>query len=353
MWFLVITLALLVVIIMLDGKLGWHMTEVPEGSMKFVVAGGDYIRTILNSKDLRMKPDKETIEVGSSFKFPSLIRLLGFHWVSWIWPAQKVYWFELKTGALVPVEERKDKSIDKWVTTHTHPTDRLDVKIRCYFLLRDVEMKDRFTVNIVVYALLTIVNPRKAVFLYKADFVSVLSSAILSGYADNSKEKSYAEFVELKKGRGSKFADKVFKYINKGGGPKDTRSLEDQYGVCLEETFIEEIQLSEESQAVIDATKAEEVAKLQAAALVAEAQGDADARNIKAGAKASEMGVAIQELVKHGVNADVAANAYATIRSTENLPALAVWGGNATAMIPVGNQNTTPAKNNPPTKSNP
>lgn len=323
LWILFIAIpALLVVIVWLDGQLDLHLTTVQEGSMKFVVAGGDYVRTILNMKGKRMSYDNETIVVGSGGGFHAL----GLHLVSTLWPFRKLHTFSLTTGGLLSTEERKDKPIGDWVFTNEHPkTDRLDVMLRSYFLLPDVELADNFTVNVVIYALLEVVNPLKLVFFYKADVLKMLGSAVLSGYADNLKGKKYEILVAEPKGRGSDFASKICDYINDGGGSKTPKkSLATQYGVSLVETFIYEYALSEDEE-VLAATKAKEVERLRAEGVVEKAKGKAAEITAIATAKAQEISIALAAFRETHTDPNTAATAYATMRSTENLPDLNTW----------------------------
>lgn len=336
---LIVAIVIIVIgIIMLDGRLGLHMTEVPEGSMKFVVAGGDYIRTILNIKNKRMSLDEETIQVGSDplsgVKRLNPVRLLGFHWVSWIWPARKVHQFTLTTNILVTETEQGDKAITEWVKPKEHPTDRLDLMIRSYFLLRNVELKGQFKVDVVVFALMEVVNPRLAVFVYGGDFVKILGPAILSGYVDNAKEMDIVAFTDKPKGRGSDFAAHVCKYINTGGEPNDTIAIEEQYGVKLIETYIYEFDQSDKDPRVLAAATAEKVAELEAGAKVKEAEGRARARTIEAEAKAKELSSNIAALVSAGVDPNEAMRAYGQMRTIENVPNLQTLVQSGTTVIP-------------------
>lgn len=318
---LLTAVVLIIAIVGIDGSiLGWHMTTVEEGSMKFVVRGEDYVRTLLNVSDHRISRRDENagkIEFGKPSQSLSPVRQLGFHWVSWIWPFKKIHQFKLVTGNLLPEQERKNKPIKQWVESRTHDTERLDFRIQSYVVVADVELADRFNVDLLIYALLEVVDPRLAVFVYKADFVRILGSAILSGYVDKSKGLSYADFVKEAKGRGSIFAAEVCKYINNGGEPDETKSLEVRYGVKLVETYVYDFQLSAEEQAAASAAKAAEIAKLQAEARVATADGEAKARIIEAEAKAKELGIAIKALKDEGVDPNTAMDGYTTIRATE------------------------------------
>lgn len=366
-WFALISLIFVVAIIMLDGKLGWHMVEVPEGSMKFVTAGGDYIRTILNVKGRKMviNPDTGEEEIGSgspTLSF-SLVRLLGFHWVSWLWPARKIHRFVLTTNELLEKKVSDKGTSDKdpselplkdRVRSKEHPTDRLDLMIRSFFLLKDVELKGQFKVDIVVFALMEIVNPRLAVFMYSGDFVKILGSAILSGYVDNAKTFDIIGFTDEPKGRGSKFATTVCDYVNQGGtlgiGPDE---IEKRYGVRLVETYVYEFDQSDIDLEVLKATTAQKVAELQAEARRIEARGKADARKTEAAAKAEELTSNVVALRNAGVDPNVAMQHYAMIRSTENIPSLQTWvqGGGAIPAISAGSQTPIPQTKEPKEKS--
>ena len=339
-----VPLVLLVIgIIYLDGKLGLHMTEVPEGSMKFIVAGGDYIRTILNVKGKRMTSDEELIEPGDKPFSISLVRFLGFHWVSWFYPAHHIHKFNLKTNILVSEEEQGQKELKDWVEVKDHLTDRLDLMIRSYFLLKDVELQGQFKVDIVVYALLEIVNPRLAVFMYKGDFVKIFGPAIFSGYVDNVKEFDITAFNDLPKGRGSNFAHKVSDYVNNGGNERTVgpREIELQYGVKLVETYVYEFDQSDKDPVALKAAQAEKVAELEAKATVRKAEGDAQAILTNAQAEAAKISIAVKAFGSAGADPNEAVRAYALTEATRNARNLAVLGGNVLPTIPVDTKRPT------------
>ncbi len=314
---MLVALLLVVAILYMDGTyLGWHLTTVEEGSMKFVVKGEDYVRTLLNVQDHHLD-EKGKIEPGKPRQSFSLVRRLGFHWISWFWPFQKLHTFNLVTGNLLSEKVRQEKPIKQWVEEKDHPTDRLDLKIRSYVVVGNLELQDRFNVDLLTFVLIEIVDPRLAIFVYKANFVKILNSAILSGYVDKAKSMTYEEFIKKAKGRGSSFANAVCKYVNEGGNSPDKMSLEERYGVRLIETFVYDFQLSEEEEEAVVASKAKEIARLKAEATVETAKGNAEARRIEAEAKAKEFGVAIEALKAQGVDPNLAMDGYTTIRSTE------------------------------------
>ncbi|MEK7606129.1 MAG: hypothetical protein AAB458_00840 [Patescibacteria group bacterium] len=358
-WFAIVVL--FVILVILAGKLGWFMTEVPEGSMKFVKAGEDYVRTILNIKNKTMVRkfdpatgvEEEVIETGFNPLSLSPLRVFGFHWISWMWPLRRLHRFSLTTNILITETEQGQKKLHEWVQTKPHDnTDRLGLMIRSYFFLKGVELKGQFKVDVVVFALMEIVNPRLAVFVYNADFVKILGPAILSGYADNAKTKDIVQFTNLKKGRGSKFAQDVCEYVNTGRRSKvATEKIENVYGVRLVETFVYEFDQADADPEALKAAQAQKVAELQAKATITRATGQAEARVIEANAKATELSSNVKALVEVGVDPNEAMRSYATIRSTENVPNLQTWvqGGGVVPTVSVGNPTSpSPSSKNKP-----
>ncbi len=393
----ILLLAIIVCVVLyayVDGNfLNWFFTTVEEGSMKFVVKGEDYVRTILNIRGKWMDKNDELIvdgngkqtdnkkdELTEDDKPPlsfSLFRMLGgLHFIG-IPPFFRIHTFKLVTGELLSEQERQDKPFRKWVKTgEPKTTSRLDLKIRTYSAANNVELADGSNVDVIIFSLFEVVDPRRVVFVHKSDFATIAQSAVNSGYVDgikkykystpnkakiiedsgNEVEKEFLGFLHTPKGRGSAFSQGICTYINSGGGKQaeDVKSLEEEYGVRLAETFVYEFQLSEGEVDFNKATRAAEVARLEGEGKINAARAEAEAIRINAEAEATRLKLSLEAARGQHVNADVAMGNIATIRAMESGAARQTWV--QTGAVSVGNlfpqQQEQPKPTNPAPEGN-
>jgi hypothetical protein len=350
-----------------SAKNSWQFTYVPEGHIVFIVRGETLERTIVNVKDHYLDVMTHKIIEGEEPEKNRKLRkecegyLAGFlrkhwgiYWVSLLYPAKKIHRFKITRDRLKKSSGEEDLDVREMIERDAgeYEVSSLRWKFPRPILARDVELGgDRTKIDVLVFTAFKVVNPYLPVFAYDGDFFELLESAVNSAVIDYcSGDKTYEDILREPKGEGSKFSKRIMKInVTKKGAPD---SIVTAVGIEIVAAWVYAIDLSPQDQELIDAARAEKVAKFNAQALVAEADGKAQAeirlsegiaegKRIIAGAEADRFGKLIKAQTDNGVGADVAAHTVRDDVRTANVGGkdskITTWvdGANSVPTIPL------------------
>lgn len=241
----------------------WNFTTVESGNIKFVVKGEQYHRTI--------DPDRESGIFG-----------IGWHWVG-LRKIYRVHQFMIDKNKTNP--DRDPEKPKTWVLHENGVlTTTLRKTIPIPYLFEEVELADRSRIDLLGYAIFeiqTAENAEKFVFGIKAS--SRPSGAILGSKVSDIVKAipDLTEFISKEKGEGAP----MFKDMLEPTGKFNTE-LEKQTGLTLVGFYIADYNAAKD---IVDAANEETVARLKAKAVIATAEGNAQAITIQAKAKADEI----------------------------------------------------------------
>ena len=182
------------------GKLDILWTIVESGNMGFVVRGKSLFRIIhdVRGKKLAGNAVNGTSKfIDGEEKRTWLQKKFGLYWIGFP-PASGIHPFKIKKES----ENPEGHGVENWTTgvkeatvtslLHTFPRP---------FILRDVELKNRTRVNLLVVATFEVICPYIPVFKYKGDFFIRASSRIRSATDDIVKEiEDITAFIAAPKG---------------------------------------------------------------------------------------------------------------------------------------------------------
>ena len=308
-----------------------HATSVPEGEVRYVVAGGKLIRHLANIPGHYVKEfhDETGDETGRlRYKLSTtdkplnwLQRKWGVFWVSWLYPARKLYSFSLKvTRMKSPAEMGPDSSLRDWVEYDTKSEVRgLRWRFPHPLFVGEVELgKDRTKVDFVLVVIYEVIDPYTPIFIYNGDFFRPTDAAITNAVMDFGArgDLSYAELVKEKKapGTGASQTNKTL-----ADAVKNTPNM-DKYGLEIVDVRIHDFSLSPKFKDIDEAARAEEVARLRALAKIKEAEGDKIAQALRAEGEAEKFRQPMRVVVgEYNADPNVAISALASIRRAESV----------------------------------
>ena len=325
-----------------------------EGTITAIVKGDSYKRFIVNIKGHHLDDESGKIVKSDPSHQPPK-RWLGLEWVG-IPPFYRVHTIKIDALRLVKGKgDNENTPISEFVEHEEKKIHNLRWKFPRPIVVTNVELKDRFKINVLVIITFEVVDPYIPIFVLGGDFLDLIDSAIESAVIDFCKETTYEEFVKLSKGKAdevegkrttSAFTKRLL-LINKEGTIGDDTvadGIEEGVGIVASDAYIHRYDLSKESAEADKAVQAKEIARLNAQAKVKTAKGDRKAKEQVGKGEANRAIEFMAAFISKGVHPNVAADAYREFLRTENLgkisnlSTLVEGGSNAGVMI------TPPAK---------
>lgn len=343
-WILIYTF-LLVVAFYLNAKIGMHFTLLKEADIAFVMKGEEIERVILGLKAEDVEEITENLSARGipwSDKSDLLARVLGIHYVSWIYPFRRLHVFELLAEGIRDGSEGKetpgeDALMREWLYHHRKEVKSLRWRFPRPVLLEGVELADRTTIDIIVMSVLEIKDPYIPVFVFKGNFFPLAASFIESATIDlvvgetgkqfsEGKEMTYSNFVKIDKGEGSDFSTTLRNTVNEGEAA-EKKGLISVLGIEAHKAYIFKYGLSKGQEEIEAASRAEAAERMRAKGEVEKARGTAKALRINAMAEARRVRVIADALVEEGVDPNVAAEFIRTLVKTDNVrqAGLSTW----------------------------
>lgn len=323
-------------------------TFLESGDIKFIMHGETLHKIIFDVQGFKLvdgKFEPTTIAEEADKKRP----WFGFYWVG-IPFLSSIHNFPITKER----ENPAGKTPEEWI--ERDPGEKTVSSLRFTlprpYVLRDVELKDRTPIDVLVVAKFQVVNPYIPVFLFKGKFFENAGGIIRASISDILTRFLLDEFVKAEKGEvGGILAE--MKEPENALDPKKgkfNQELIKQVGLRLVGISIPQYDPSDNTLRL--AMNAQIIAEEQAKGKVAEATGHANqlAIRVEAEAKAAERlavsrGARVKEtltqLKASGATGDVLAKATADILRAESLAGpdskiTTLVDGNASAVVPVG-----------------
>jgi len=300
------------------GQGSWT-TTVDQEEFKFIVAGGNLIKILPNMKKGELNEKDEVVESGKGevvYKNPLLTLLkdrLGIYWVSIIWPLKKVHSFKIDKYSLRQESELPEnhKLSDLIEVEKDFEVFSLRRFIPRPLLIKEVELKDGLTVDILVMTEWEVINPRRPVFNYKGIFFSLMDNTIEGAVNDYGNSVGYMDLIGKPLGRDSEFSDKIMLFIESDFTIPDIEDRKKSFartvGIKLTNCYVVQFGLLESDQSTRDATKANALEIELAKAAETKAGGEAKAIERIAIAQAKAFAKPVASLIKLGVDPNLAA----------------------------------------------
>ncbi|MEX0933989.1 MAG: hypothetical protein WD003_01880 [Candidatus Paceibacterota bacterium] len=333
----IINLILLFFVVYFDAKAHSHFTFLEEGTvtafvrgdtlLKFesrVQEGSDYYHVITN------RGKKGTLKKSKKNPAGWLERNLGPYFVSVLYPYTRQY------SMLIDARKIKDleaSQIGEVLDSRRKKIWNLRWKFPRPILVKEIELKDQFRVDVIVFATFQVVNPYLPFFVFKGSFFDILDAAVESGLIDTLRELTYSELQAIKKGKsGIKekasqkdlkkamwFTEQLLQINNTGHVPDMPDGIEEGVGIKIADAFIFRFNLSEKDSARAEALQAKETKKLLAEGVREKAKGDADAIRTVALAEGIRFVRLVGTQKRLGVTPDVAAETVRSILTAEQV----------------------------------
>jgi len=335
MFALIILLVLIILAIYTSAKESMHATFIPEGMIKFLVKGGTMVEIVPNISGRHYNTKNRKIEKTVSPTTNSqgfLADQFGifFRVRSLMYPIVRWHKFTIDASRLVVESKRKGKPFTQWIESASQEVEGLRWRFHQPFLFENIELKDGYTVNILVFALFEVVNPYLPVFIYRGKFFEQLSAAIqgkMSEYLNNS---TYTEFIKLDKGQGGGFTPELIKLNDRTTAvPKGIEAL---LGIRCIDGWVVEFGLSGASAKQKEAIVAKETERLLGEGVKVKASAEAEAIETLTKAQSDRFDRLLSAMVAKGVTPDEAARSVAAKIVSENLrdsKITTLAGGNA------------------------
>ncbi len=339
MWFVIwviLFLGLLAIAVYLDAKAGLHLTFLGETDIAFVMQGNELRRVLIGLKrpdsyKIRENLDKRRIPWRDR-RSNWLASWFGIHYVSVLYPLFRLHEFEilaegLKDGTQGRELPEEGALMREWVYRQKRLTKALRWKFPRPFVVEEVELADRITVDVIVMTFLEIEDPYPPIFTYRGNFFEAAAPFVGSATIDlvvgesgrdmarkaglEGEDLRYPNFIRIDKGEGSEFSKELRAAIDK--------VLPNVLGIKTEKAYVFNVGLSKEQQEIESASRQEAVEQMRAKGVIEKARGEATARRINAEAEAMRFNTIVASFIERGVAADVAANAARALIKYENI----------------------------------
>jgi regulator of protease activity HflC (stomatin/prohibitin superfamily) len=259
-------------------KLGWFYTTLESGDIKFIMRGETLHRTIY---DLPQGKDILCVNKKTGFKKSRFNKRFGLYWIGFP-PFGRIHHFSI-------VKERENpegKTANEWIRRDEEesPVNSLRSMFPRPFLLKEVELKDRVPIDLLVIAKFEVVDPYIPVFIFKGRFSENASGIIRSAVIDALKDKTLDEFIKAEKDEVSGILQHMKELENDPDPEKGkfNRELIKQVGLRLVGISVPQYDPHDDSGELRRAMNAKTIAKEKAEGLVAEAEGYEKKRAIEA-----------------------------------------------------------------------
>ncbi len=364
---IVVLLGLLLWLINIIATNMWQAARIPEGDYAFVVKGESLVKLITNFPNT-LNNNKRMIwarftgkgERGSDFNarftgytegpLSALLRdLFGIFWISIFFPMIKLHRFKISVDRLKEAAEiDTTANLKDWIEYKEDEVDSLRRIFNRPTHVPEAEMTDGSKINFVLLGDYEVIDPYPPVFLYKGKYSRIIDAAVRAAVndwcsyrayrhdavgPDNSPRKALVNDAVGEDTETSKF---LTNEVNKALAIT---------GIVCRKIYIYGYDLWAEGKTFDDAAREKEVATLRAEGIVAAAEGDAKAIELKAGAQAKRYGQIVSSLSVPGANPDVIAQTVLEILKAEqratmtNLTTL-VEGQGAGIVIPTKDGNS-------------
>lgn len=259
---------------------------IPTGEIKFIVEGESCLKVLANLDGTGwFYDDEEKIirEKREGDKYPR--SFLGVYWVSILYPLKQIHVWIFEWTKLIKGDPQKKE--DTYLLEHRKEY------VNSLFLLatypihaKSVELEGNLQIDILALVTLRIVNPLIPVFVFKGAYLTLVDAAINGAITDLCRDKTLDKFREMEKeGPGNEFSETIF-HLNdsiesrekreariaagmpSGGDKKLTpgEGIPEIWGVAIHKVDFISFDLSTEAKEVQEATRAVEVARLEAKA---------------------------------------------------------------------------------------
>jgi regulator of protease activity HflC (stomatin/prohibitin superfamily) len=181
-------------------------------------------------------------------------------------PFRKVYSFDI-IKERIKADTSAIKKMEQMIENDGKVTvDELYWRIPRPFLLREVDFKGGYLVDILMYGIFRVLDPQKLLFELDGDFFQPLAATVKKAVLEEFGDMKWDEFLATQ----DFDVDKL------------NSSLENLLGLQCEVLGREDFAISESAEAMQNAIQAEEIARQTAKAKRASAEGDRDAKIIQA-----------------------------------------------------------------------
>lgn len=313
----------------------------PENSAMLFMAGEDHQDTVLNwdahvlvDEDEGRGPriERATPDIIAKEKnkglFPLdtyLWRRWGFLWVGWGYPWEHVLEFEISKARLLEKKAITSKdSILQRIEFDTEPeiVNHLRCNIERPFGLVMIDTKGEFSGNILLGATFELVYPKIPAIRYKGRFFNLLESAITMAVSNFVLNHTYESFRDLDKGPKSDFIKAIMSINDDPAGEMALEGIIKSLGWRMTNVWFEGLEPGAESKEVIDALRANELARLKGLAVKTSAKAFKEASQDQAAGEAAPT-AALVKAFPIGTSPDVIAQTIASMRRSDSFRHLA------------------------------
>jgi len=305
-----------------------NATSVPEGTMRFVVSGEDWHKTLTNVDGYHLSndgvffadndPQNPLMPKPWHKKF---LEEYGIWWVSFLWPYRHIHGFKISADKLI---DTKDVPADSRMRDYIRHEERLIHELRFRFprpvLVENVELGgDRWQVDILIMLDLEVVRPFIPVFMYKGKFFPLIDAAVQGVVMDlcRGKKVTYSKFTAMKKSGDAAFCKNILK-VNRSAVNAPI-GIGEAFGIKIRKAWVSAFELSPKQDGIVKAAKAKEEAIQLANAKVEEAKGIRKAKEEIAAGDGAKVRIPVSQLINLGVDPNVATDAVRTVQEAEAL----------------------------------
>lgn len=335
-------LALLPFVFFAMAKKNWMFTLLESGNIKYIYRGDTLLRIIADIRGKRITPNYTLVagtETRTWWEKRFGIFLVG------IPPFASVKKFQIKRRK--EHEELAGKATTEWIRDLGEvEIDSLRGMFPRPFLLTEVELGDRQTVNLLVVGKFAVVNAYTPIVELKGEFFELTGSILRGAVVDVLHQcGTMDKFLAVNKGEEGILAKLVSS--DSATPSRFNQILGERVGLHLVGATIPqwdpsdlEVRKSMNAQFIAEKTREVEIVAADAYAkqLGVRAQADASAVTIKAAARGEHVRKTLEAIAAKGGNPDELVRAAAGILRAESLPNLTtlVDGGGTTPVVAVG-----------------
>lgn len=344
----------------------WQATFVKEGTIRFVVAGGDHLRTLVNvngyvltkSGLIKRAPDhplpdhpddpkatREEVDEPAWWLARYLRRRWGFYWVSLFYPWRRVHTFTVSKDSLNPKPIKEGQPLSDRIVHNEGEVEELLFEFPRPLFIGGAEAADRFRVDIIQKSIFQTVDPVIMVFNFRGKFYPELDSVVGAQVNDLIKEHPFTRLTSMSKGQGSPYSQNMLAINNQGTADRP-KGITAHFGVRCKASWSEELRLSPGQPDADTASRALEVEILKGDADVQKAKRELIAAKDRAEASAAEVRALGAAFSAHGNVADHVAGVLNTRNLGQNSN-ITVLGATGTALVDTSQRLVRPKSSDP------
>lgn len=345
-WVIGFPIGVLVTILTMANR-DFFLTRIKENSAKYSMKGDafDNVMICLDKHTLVGSGRDATIiecEEGEEFIASNIFTQLLWDWFRiryyGIPGIHRIHEFEIQADKLKdPQTIAGEKDYAKFVHHPERPKkdDSLRIRFPRVVVLVDVECKDGVRVKMILMIEFKVIKPYLSIMEWEGDFIPQIERWVTARLLVRMRQILYQDFLEMSKEPGSAFSRKLSRESQGNANILNT------YGIDVTQVYVPYADIADRQEDVERAMRAENVAKLNAKAVIAEADGRAQAIERIGNAEASSISARIKAKTGLGVSPDVAAETEALVDGLGQVPNLRTWvaperGGKTGTNINVG-----------------